>query len=87
MAWFSLRRDAMQAASALRIDDGPPLLAGRYRLGARLGQGASAEVREAVDLRTGNTVAVKLISLQRNLPEAQRKEWLQRLHREAELGR
>ena len=87
MAWFSLRRDATQAASALRTDDGPPLLAGRYRLGARLGQGASAEVREAVDLRTGNTVAVKLISLPRDLPETQRKEWLQRLQREADLAR
>ena len=87
MAWFSLRRDATQAASALRTDDGPPLLAGRYRLGARLGQGASAEVREAVDLRTDNTVAVKLISLPRDLPETQRKEWLQRLQREADLAR
>ena len=87
MAWFSLRRDATPATPALRIADGPPLLAGRYRLGARLGRGASAEVREAVDLRTGNTVAVKLISLPRDLPEAQRKEWLQRLQREADLAR
>ena len=87
MAWFSLWRDAAQATPALRIDDGPPLLAGRYRLGARLGQGASAEVREAVDLRTGNSVAVKLISLPHDLPEALRKEWLQRLQREAELAR
>ena len=87
MAWFSLRRDAAPATPALRIDDGPPLLAGRYRLGARLGRGASAEVREAVDLRTGNTVAVKLITLPRDLPEARRKEWLQRLQREADLAR
>ena len=87
MAWFSLRRDATPATPALRIDDGPRLLAGRYRLGARLGRGASAEVREAVDLRTGNTVAVKLISLPRDLPEVQRKEWLQRLQREADLAR
>lgn len=87
MAWFSLRRDAAPATPALRIDDGPPLLAGRYRLGARLGRGASAEVREAVDLRTGNTVAVKLISLPRDLPEARRKEWLHRLQREADLAR
>ena len=87
MAWFSLRRDATPATPALRIADGPPLLAGRYRLGARLGRGASAEVREAVDLRTGNTVAVKLISLPRDLPEARRKEWLQRLQREADLAR
>ena len=87
MAWFSLRRDATPATPALRIDDGPPLLAGRYRLGARLGRGASAEVREAVDLRTGNTVAVKLISLPRDLPEVRRKEWLQRLQREADLAR
>jgi len=87
MAWFPLWRDAASATPALRIDDGPPLLAGRYRLGARLGRGASADVREAVDLRTGNTVAVKLISLPRDLPEARRKEWLQRLQREADLAR
>ncbi len=87
MAWFSLRRDATRHTPALRIDDGPPLLAGRYRLGARLGQGASAEVREAIDLRTGNTVAVKLISLPIDLPDVQRKEWLQRLQREADLAR
>ena len=87
MAWFSLRRDTARATPATRIDDGPPLLAGRYRLGQRLGQGASAEVREAIDLRTGNTVAVKLISLPLDLPEPQRREWLQRLQREADLAR
>ena len=87
MAWFSLRRGATRPTPALRIDDGPPLLAGRYRLGARLGQGASAVVREAVDLRTGNTVAVKLISLPLDLSETQRMEWLQRLQREADLAR
>lgn len=87
MAWFSFRRDATRATPALHVDDGPPLLAGRYRLGARLGQGASAEVREAVDLRTGNIVAIKLISLPVDLAPVQRKEWLQRLQREADLAR
>lgn len=87
MAWYSLRRDPPRATPATRIDDGPPLLAGRYRLGHRLGKGASAEVREAVDLRTGNTVAIKLISLPVDLPEVQRREWLQRLRREADLAR
>lgn len=87
MAWFSLRRDATRDTPVARVDGGPPLLAGRYRLGARLGEGASAEVREAVDLRTGNTVAVKLISLPLDLPDTQRREWLQRLQREADLAR
>lgn len=87
MAWFSLRRDATRVPSVLHVDGGPPVLAGRYRLGARLGQGAHAEVREAVDLRTGNLVAVKLISLPLDLPDPQRKEWLQRLQREADLAR
>ena len=87
MAWFSLRRDTTRAAPAHLIEHGPPLLAGRYRLGGRLGQGASAVVREAVDLRTGNTVAVKLISLPPDLSVTQRMEWLQRLQREADLAR
>ena len=87
MAWFSLRRDPSLAAPATRVEDGPPLLAGRYRLGQRLGEGASAVVREAIDLRTGNTVAVKLIALPADLPEPQRREWLQRLQREADLAR
>lgn len=85
MAWYSLQRAS--------VDDGPhskddaPLLNGRYRLGARLGDGASARVHEAVDLRTGGLVAVKQISLPANLSAAMRKEWVDRLRREAQLAR
>ena len=85
MAWFSRRRaDARADTSA---PGGPALLAGRYRLGALIAEGSSAEVREAVDLRTGAAVAVKQIHLPPDLPGAQRQEWLQRLQREAALAR
>lgn len=85
MAWFSIRRGADHpnpAASA-----GPPLLGGRYRLGAAIAEGASAEVLEAIDLRTGGAVAVKLLHLPAELSPEQRQEWLQRLQREATLAR
>ena len=85
MTWFSLKRRT--PAAAPDSDTPTPLLHGRYRLGARLGDGASSQVREAVDLRTGGTVAVKLISLPLDLPAPQRKEWVARLQREAALAR
>jgi serine/threonine-protein kinase len=44
-------------------------------------------VHEAVDLRTGSTVALKLIHLPADLAAVQRAEWLARLQREAELSR
>ena len=85
MAWFSLKRaDVTPAAAAI---SGPSLLAGRYRLGARLGSGAAADVHQAIDLRTGGKVAVKLIALPDDLPPAQRQDWIARLQREADLGR
>jgi serine/threonine-protein kinase len=88
MAWFSLKRSPfLHAGAAAPAPAGPPLLAGRYRLGAGLGRGAAAEVVEALDLRTGNTVAVKLITLADDLPPAERADWLARLHREADIGR
>lgn len=84
MAWYSLRR----GESAPPVDDSqPPLLAGRYRLGARIGSSASASVHAAVDLRTGGTVAVKLITVGFDLPPAERADWTARLQREADLGR
>ncbi|MEK8051675.1 serine/threonine-protein kinase [Ideonella sp. DXS22W] len=64
-----------------------PLLAGRYRIGSRLGGGAVGEVYEAVDLRTGASVAVKRIPLGADIPSAERAEWLARLHREADISR
>jgi serine/threonine-protein kinase len=83
VAWHFLKRGASIPAP----EAGPPLLAGRYRLGHRLGEGAAAEVYSAVDLRTGNDVAVKLINLPTDLPAAERSEWLLRLQREADLAR
>lgn len=37
------------------------MVAGRYRLGARLGQGGSGDVHEALDLELGTQVALKLL--------------------------
>jgi serine/threonine-protein kinase len=59
---------------------------GRYRLGALLGQGGGSRVHEAIDLRTGATVALKQIHLPADLPAHQRSEWLARLQREADLA-
>ncbi|HEY0710380.1 MAG TPA: serine/threonine-protein kinase [Polyangia bacterium] len=39
----------------------PPALAGRFQVGARLGQGAIAEVVRATDLRNGADVALKIL--------------------------
>ena len=85
MAWYSLKR----AATLPKVDDAaqPNALAGRYRLGARIGASASATVYEAVDLRTGRIVAIKLIAVPLALPAEERAEWGTRLRREAELGR
>lgn len=85
MSWFSLKR----LPSGGPPDNGvsQPLLHNRYRLGARLGEGGSSEVFEADDLRTGQQVAIKLIQLPADLADAQRQEWVRRLHREAELAR
>lgn len=85
MAWFSLKRAVATPAPAAIT--GPSLLAGRYRLGARLGSGAVADVHQAIDLRTGGKVAVKLIALPDDLPPSQRQDWIARLQREADLGR
>jgi hypothetical protein len=41
------------------VDPTPTLLAGRYRLGRRLGAGATADVHEAFDTALGATVALK----------------------------
>ncbi|WP_020661057.1 serine/threonine-protein kinase [Amycolatopsis benzoatilytica] len=43
-----------------RFEPAPPLLAGRYELGERIGDGATASVLRAKDQETGATVAVKL---------------------------
>ena len=85
MAWLRLRRAGAEPVE--QPQQTPPLLAGRYRLGPHLGRGAAATVREAIDLHTGGSLAVKLIDLPADLAPSQRSEWLTRLQREAELGR
>jgi serine/threonine protein kinase len=92
LAWFSKQRGhpapaALAPGQAAAAVDGRPLLAGRYRLGARIGSGGAAVVHEAVDLRTGSIVAVKLITLADDLLPAERADWLARLRREADIGR
>ena len=56
MAWFSFKRREPAAAATAHS---PPLLAGRYRIGAKIGSGAAGEVFEAIDMRSGNVVAIK----------------------------
>jgi serine/threonine-protein kinase len=84
LAWFPIKR--RQSAPAVAQADGPPPLAGRYRLGRVIGRGAGAEVREAIDLVTGAAVAVKLIFLPPDLAAPLRQEWSNRLEQEAALA-
>ena len=85
MNWF--KRKPSEAVPQQVSHSGPPLLAGRFRLGARIAEGGAGAVHEAIDLRTGGAVAVKLVALPAGLAGAQRKEWVDRLQREAALGR
>ena len=85
MGWFNFRRSAPAAPPQASSDD--PILAGRFRLGARIAEGGDSEVLAGIDLRTGFDVAVKLVELPPNLPGPQRQDWLARLRREADLGR
>ena len=92
MAWFSKWRGAPSPAGlgpglAIGADSRPALLAGRYRLGPPIGSGGAAVVHDAVDLRTGTAVAVKLIALPEALLPDERKDWLARLRRESDIGR
>lgn len=85
MSWFSSKRPAIDGRTG---PGSPPVLVNdRYRVGALLGEGGGSRVHEAVDLRTGGTVALKLIHLPADLPAALRQEWTGRLQREAELSR
>lgn len=65
---------------------GPPLLAGRYQIGARLGRGAIGQVFEGIDMRHGRPVAIKMIPLPGEAETASRRDWLKRLHREAAIS-
>ena len=84
MSWFSSKRAS--PAEAPVGAHGHALFNDRYRLGAVLGEGAGGQVREAIDLRTGATVAIKLLQLPPAMPQRQRQEWLLRLQREAALA-
>ncbi|OYU98118.1 MAG: serine/threonine protein kinase [Burkholderiales bacterium PBB5] len=83
--WFSRKHKAPERAPP--SGSGPAPLNGRYRLGGQLGEGAVSQVVEAGDMRTGATVAVKLISLPPDQSPVQRKEWSTRLRREIALAR
>jgi serine/threonine protein kinase len=85
VVWFS--RKPKTAEGAPPSSAGPAPLNGRYRLGGRLGEGAASQVVEGVDMRTGATVAVKLIRLPHDQSAVQRKDWSARLRREISLAR
>lgn len=86
MSWFLSKRTA-QHPVAQPASSEAPLVHDRYRVGVLLGTGGGSHVHEAVDLRTGGTVALKLIHLPAELGAGQRAEWLARLQREADLSR
>jgi eukaryotic-like serine/threonine-protein kinase len=83
VGWWSSKRPKQEPGLT---GIGPPLLAGRYQMGHRLGHGGVSQVFEGVDMRTGSPVAIKLIPLPPEADAAERRDWLQRLHREAELS-
>lgn len=86
MSWFLSKRTVPQPLAQPGVA-GEVLVHDRYRVGALLGTGGGSRVHEAADLRTGGTVALKLIHLPVDLGAAQRAEWLVRLQREADLSR
>ena len=85
MTWF--KRQPKEPAAPQISHSGPPMLAGRFRLGPRIAEGGAGMVQEAIDLRTGGAAAIKLVALPAGLAGAPRKEWVDRLQREAALGR
>ena len=82
MAWNPLRRKEPFA----ELSHSPPLLAGRYRIGVKIGKGSAAEVFAAIDMRSGEAVAVKRVALPSGLNATARADWLARLQRESELA-
>lgn len=86
MSWFLSKRTAQHPVARPASSDAP-LVHDRYRVGVLLGTGGGSQVHEAVDLRTGGTIALKLIHLPADLGAGQRAEWLARLQREADLSR
>ena len=82
MVWSLFRRRSGAGVSEAQV----PVLAGRYRLGARIGVSGSGQVREAVDLRTGTILAAKLVPLPSQLTLERRADWLARLQREVSVA-
>ncbi len=86
-------RSAVLTAGAATPVTGPRspipgrLLAGRYRIGEPLGQGAVAQVFAAIDTRTGQEVAVKLSAVAGTLSVEHRADWLARMQREVAVTR
>lgn len=87
MSWFRPKQPATGQAGALQAAGPAALVHGRYRLGTLLGTGGGSQVHEALDLRTGGAVAVKLVHLPPDLDARQRAEWQARLEHEATLSR
>lgn len=84
MVW-SLFRRGLEGARDTPVSG--PMLAGRYQLGERLGQGTSAQVFAALDTRTGVPVAAKLAPIPDSLTVQQRADWLARMQREVGVSR
>jgi serine/threonine protein kinase len=68
------------------VSDDGRLVAGRYRLGQRIGSGAMGIVWQAHDERLHRTVAVKQLLLQPGLAEADTDEAKRRAMREGRIA-
>ena len=74
----ALQRVQARAGAPLRVGE---LVAGRYRIEGKLGEGAMGAVYRATQLNLGRPVALKLLTVQREVPDARA-----RLIREARVA-